>query len=69
MRRRTPCVDGWFGPKLTVIRSAPGGGSTLDGAPGGIFARLVERQDLSGRQAFDRAHTASVNCTGSPPIG
>src|SRR4029078_7174592 len=88
--RSTPCVDGWLGPKLIVIRSSPGGGSILLGAPEGMRAgeprgttgggsvvagrsggdrRGGARRDAAGPLLLGGAHLASVNCTGSPPIG
>jgi hypothetical protein len=36
--RSTPCVEGWLGPKLTVIRSSPSGGSILLGVGLGTTA-------------------------------
>ena len=68
IRRSTPWVDGWLGPKLTVIRSSPSGGSILDWAPGGICAGC-HSGTTGGGWVLGGAHTASVNWTGSPPIG
>ena len=49
--RSTPCVDGWFGPKLIVIRSSPEGGSILLGAPAGICAGVYSGTTGAGARS------------------
>ncbi len=66
--RSTPCVDGWFGPKLIRrMSSLPCfvGGDLEDRRDRARDARaLVDPAALD-----DRHYWSSLNRTGSPPIG